>query len=134
MLPRRCGTSRVRCPSVDFCVSRFGRLDLLVNNAAILHRAPLELALLADWDRVVAVNQTGPFLGIRAVAARLLAAAALLVWGWFAVATLTAPVLPSALPPPVERTLVAVVLVGGAVLGSLVVLTGARRVTADGGE
>ena len=47
--------------------ARFGRLDLLVNNAAILSMAPIETTALADWERVVSVNQTGPFLGIRAV-------------------------------------------------------------------
>ncbi|HEX5631365.1 MAG TPA: hypothetical protein VFY15_06880 [Acidimicrobiia bacterium] len=67
---------------------------------------------------------------LRAVAARLLAASALVIWGWFAVATLTAPVLPSTLAPAVERTLVAMVLVSGAVLGILQ-LWGLRTATAD---
>lgn len=56
---------------------------------------------------------------LRAVAARLLAASALVIWGWFSVATLTAPVLPTTLSPATERTLVAMVLVSGAVLGIL---------------
>lgn len=49
-------------------LERFGRLDVLVNNAAILHIAPLEQTSLEDWERVTSVNHTGPFLGIRAVA------------------------------------------------------------------
>ncbi|MFO0690592.1 MAG: SDR family oxidoreductase [Myxococcota bacterium] len=53
--------------AVAFAEQRFGRLDVLVNNAAILHMAPVESTRLEDWNRVVAVNQTGPFLGIRAV-------------------------------------------------------------------
>ena len=43
-------------------VTRFGRLDVLVNNAATLREAPaLELAE-ADLDRVLAVNLKGAFL------------------------------------------------------------------------
>jgi 3alpha(or 20beta)-hydroxysteroid dehydrogenase len=49
-------------------LARFGKLDVLVNNAAVLHIAPLEETKLADWDRLVRVNQTGPFLGIKTVA------------------------------------------------------------------
>jgi len=49
--------------------SRFGRFDVLVNNAAILHLAPIARTSLEDWNRVIAVNQTGPFLGIRAAIA-----------------------------------------------------------------
>ncbi len=48
--------------------SRHGRLDILVNNAGILHAAMLVNYQVADWDRVIAINQTGVFLGLRAVA------------------------------------------------------------------
>jgi len=42
----------------------FGRLDGLVNNAGIAgpFTGPLEELRLADWNRVLAVNLTGPFL------------------------------------------------------------------------
>ena len=42
----------------------FGRLDGLVNNAGIAgpFTGPLEELQLADWNRVLAVNLTGPFL------------------------------------------------------------------------
>ena len=40
---------------------------MLVNNAAILHMAAIADTTLADFERVVRVNQTGTFLGIRAV-------------------------------------------------------------------
>jgi 3alpha(or 20beta)-hydroxysteroid dehydrogenase len=46
--------------------SRFGKLDVLINNAAILHLGPIARTSLEVWNRVVSVNQTGPFLGIRA--------------------------------------------------------------------
>ena len=47
---------------VDATVERFGRLDILVNDAAIVSNVPvLELSEEA-WNRVVAVNLTGVFL------------------------------------------------------------------------
>jgi 3alpha(or 20beta)-hydroxysteroid dehydrogenase len=45
----------------------FGGIDILINNAAVLALAPLEQTSLADYERVVRVNQVGPFLGMRAV-------------------------------------------------------------------
>jgi 3alpha(or 20beta)-hydroxysteroid dehydrogenase len=48
-------------------VERFGKLDVLVNNAGILAMKPLEETSLADFERHVRVNQIGPFLGMRAV-------------------------------------------------------------------
>lgn len=55
-------------------LDRFGRLDVLVNNAAVLHIAPLEATGLADWERLMRVNLTGPFLGIKVCAKALRAA------------------------------------------------------------
>ena len=52
---------------VQACLDHYGRIDILVNNAAILHIAPLEHTQLEDWQRVSNVNLDGPFLGIRAV-------------------------------------------------------------------
>lgn len=40
----------------------------LVNNAGITHRARLGAVDRADWDRVLAVNLTGPMLGMQALA------------------------------------------------------------------
>lgn len=40
----------------------------LVNNAGITHRARLADTGRSDWDRVIAVNTTGPMLGIRRLA------------------------------------------------------------------
>ena len=45
-----------------------GRLDVLVNNAGILHFSALADTALADFERLVRVNQVGTFLGMRAAA------------------------------------------------------------------
>jgi len=46
---------------------RFGRIDILVNNAGISIAAPLEEMTLADWQKVIDVNMTAPFICAQAV-------------------------------------------------------------------
>jgi 3alpha(or 20beta)-hydroxysteroid dehydrogenase len=53
--------------AVEDAVERFGGLDVLVNNAAVLLMAAIDDTSLADFERVVRVNQMGTFLGIRSV-------------------------------------------------------------------
>jgi len=53
--------------AVDATLRAFGRLDVLVNNAGIAESAPLEEMTLESYRRVVEVNQTGVFLGMKAV-------------------------------------------------------------------
>lgn len=43
------------------------RIDVLVNNAAVLHQGPIENTSEDDFRRLLEVNTLGPFLGIRAV-------------------------------------------------------------------
>ncbi|MGJ4906991.1 SDR family NAD(P)-dependent oxidoreductase [Bradyrhizobium sp. HKCCYLRH2060] len=45
---------------------RFGRLDALVNNAGVARFAPIMETSEADWQRILDVNLTGPFLCTRA--------------------------------------------------------------------
>jgi 3alpha(or 20beta)-hydroxysteroid dehydrogenase/cyclopentanol dehydrogenase len=52
--------------AVELAEHEFGRLDILVNNAAILGRPGIMETTLELWNHVLAVNQTGPFLGMRA--------------------------------------------------------------------
>jgi len=51
---------------VAVTVKQFGPLNTLVNNAAILHLASVANTTLADFDRVMAVNAGGTFLGVKA--------------------------------------------------------------------
>jgi NAD(P)-dependent dehydrogenase (short-subunit alcohol dehydrogenase family) len=44
---------------------RFGRLDVLVNNAGVVLARPLTETTLVEWRRVMAVNLDGSFLGLR---------------------------------------------------------------------
>jgi NAD(P)-dependent dehydrogenase (short-subunit alcohol dehydrogenase family) len=51
----------------DQTLDRFGRIDVLINNAGIGLHAPVAEMTLADWERVLATNLTGVFLCSRAV-------------------------------------------------------------------
>jgi rhamnose utilization protein RhaD (predicted bifunctional aldolase and dehydrogenase)/NAD(P)-dependent dehydrogenase (short-subunit alcohol dehydrogenase family) len=47
------------------CVCQFGGIDICVPTAGIAHVARIEELSLADWDRLIAVNQTGVLLTIK---------------------------------------------------------------------
>lgn len=53
--------------AVDMAIATWGQLDVLVNNAGIVDMKPLESTTREDYERVIAVNQTGTFLGMRSV-------------------------------------------------------------------
>ncbi len=46
-------------------VQTFGKLDVLVNNAAIYSRVPIEHTSEEEWDSIMAVNARGVFLGTK---------------------------------------------------------------------
>ena len=52
---------------VENVIARFGRVDILVNNAGINRDGLLHKGNLANWEAVMAVNLTGPFICTKAV-------------------------------------------------------------------
>jgi NAD(P)-dependent dehydrogenase (short-subunit alcohol dehydrogenase family) len=48
--------------AVDAAQRAFGRLDILVNNAAIDFTVPIDELTVAEWDAVIRVNLRAPFL------------------------------------------------------------------------
>ncbi|MEE6165474.1 MULTISPECIES: glucose 1-dehydrogenase [unclassified Mycolicibacterium] len=52
---------------VETANARFGDIDVLINNAGILIMHSVETATVADYRKVVDVNQIGAFLGMQAV-------------------------------------------------------------------
>jgi len=58
---------------VQFALGHFGRLDVLVNNAGIVHAAEFIDLSVDDFDRVLRVNLRGAFLCGQAAARQMLA-------------------------------------------------------------
>ncbi|MBV8219738.1 MAG: SDR family oxidoreductase [Solirubrobacterales bacterium] len=67
---------------------QFGRVDGLINNAGIASRARLGEVVLEEWNRALAINLTGPMLGIQALSPLMGAGASIVNVG--SVAGLTA--------------------------------------------
>ncbi len=54
--------------SIATLKERFGRLDLFVANAAVIADRPMLRMTEEEWDRILAVNLSGAFWGLRAAA------------------------------------------------------------------
>ncbi len=57
--------------TVSKVISEFGRLDVLVNNAAVYETTSFEDITVQQWDRMFNTNTRGPFLVTRAAMAAL---------------------------------------------------------------
>lgn len=53
--------------AIDTAEQQFGKVDVLVNNAAIVLRKDIEETTADDWDNIMAINAKGVFLGTKAV-------------------------------------------------------------------
>jgi len=51
--------------AVDTAVRTYGKLDILVNNAGIFPIEGVEATSMELWNRVIAINQTGVWLGMK---------------------------------------------------------------------
>jgi len=54
--------------TVDHAIKKFGKIDILINNAGINIRGPIEDLTPEQFEQVMATNTTGPWLMCRAVA------------------------------------------------------------------
>ena len=61
---------------IEAATAHFGRIDILVNNAALFYRTPVETLTTEDWERVMDVNLTGTFLCAHKIGLRMRE------WGW----------------------------------------------------
>jgi NADP-dependent 3-hydroxy acid dehydrogenase YdfG len=51
---------------VEAAVEKYGRIDVMINNAGLMPHSPLERLKIADWDRMIDVNIKGVLYGIAA--------------------------------------------------------------------
>jgi len=60
------------CEMFDKMLTRFGTVDILINNAGLQQDAPFTEMTLAQWNRVIGVNLTGMFLCAREAAREMI--------------------------------------------------------------
>jgi len=58
---------------VDATLAKFGRIDILINNAGVSWGAPVEDMTLEQWDKVLSTNLTGTFLFCQAAGKAMVA-------------------------------------------------------------
>ena len=57
---------------IQQAVQKFGKLDIAVNNAGIEYKHPFTEFPLDQWNKIIAVNLTGPFLCAQAAAKQMI--------------------------------------------------------------
>ncbi|MBB3039170.1 glucose 1-dehydrogenase [Hoyosella altamirensis] len=60
--------------AVEFTTTQFGSLNVLMNNAGVLHFSRVQDTRLEDYQRVIGINQVGTFLGMKSAVEPLKAA------------------------------------------------------------
>src|SRR5687768_12338677 len=70
--PGDVGDERAVRSMVEQTLAHLGQIDVLVNNAGISLIRSAEATTLAEWDRVIRVNLTGPFLLCREIGRQML--------------------------------------------------------------
>lgn len=58
---------------VDAALEKYGRVDVMLNNAGLMPHSPLERLKVEDWDRMIDVNIKGVMYGIAAVLPHMIA-------------------------------------------------------------
>jgi NADP-dependent 3-hydroxy acid dehydrogenase YdfG len=51
---------------VDTAVEKFGRIDVMLNNAGLMQQSPLERLKIDEWDNMIDINIKGVLYGIAA--------------------------------------------------------------------
>ena len=60
--------------AVDAILAEHGKIDVLVNNAGVIAYSGIEDIGVEEWDRVIGVDQTGVWLGMRSVIPSMISA------------------------------------------------------------
>lgn len=58
---------------IDAAMAKYGRIDVMLNNAGLMPHSPLDRLKVDDWDRMVDVNIKGVLYGIAAVLPHMIA-------------------------------------------------------------
>ena len=58
---------------VDLAITKFGHVDVIINNAGVMPQSMLESLLIDDWDSMIDVNIKGVLYGIAAVLPSMIA-------------------------------------------------------------
>ena len=51
----------------EFIQNKYGKLDILINNAGVQHVSPIETFPIEEWNKVISINLNAAFHAIRAV-------------------------------------------------------------------
>ena len=61
---------------IEQALDHFGRIDVLVNNAALFYRTPIDTVAFDDWEKIMNVNLDGTFYCAHKIGLRMKE------WGW----------------------------------------------------